>query len=112
MNGSFCNENSPEWERLRFALTSLESLALAERARHAAVDPLTASAANAVRRNARRIFEYQEILLRRWTPLGRVDALFADIHLLLAPVHPFAAPSLSPHLRVSLVDESDGVVNG
>jgi amidase len=38
--------------------------------------------------------DYQKILLRRMDLRGRIDALFADIDLLLIPVQPFAPPSL------------------
>lgn len=39
--------------------------------------------------------DYQKILLRRMDFRGRVAALFESIDLLLAPVHPFAPPTLA-----------------
>jgi amidase len=39
--------------------------------------------------------EYQKILLRRATFRGRVEALFAEVDLMLMPVHPFAPLSLA-----------------
>ena len=39
--------------------------------------------------------EFQKIRLRRMALRGRVSALFADIDLLLIPVHPFASPTVA-----------------
>lgn len=42
--------------------------------------------------------DYQRILLRRMALRGRFDALFAEVDLLLTPIHPFAPLSLE-HIR-------------
>lgn len=39
--------------------------------------------------------EFQKIRLQRMALRGRVSALFADIDLLLIPVHPFASPTVN-----------------